>query len=119
MNVATNLESSAFYFPQQPALSETDSEITYGALNERVNCIATGLINMGIRQGEHVGICAPNSSDWIAFYFGVLKAGAVAVTYSSLLSQDELILLVFSILELIPITAAELVPFISMSPPRV
>lgn len=94
MNVATNLEASAFYFPQQPALSEAGSEITYGGLNERVNSIATGLINMGIKPGEHVGICAPNSSDWIAFYFGVLKAGAVAVTYSSLLSKDELTLLV-------------------------
>jgi len=94
MNVATNLESSAFYFPQQPALSEAGSEVTYGALNERVNRIATGLINMGIKPGEHVGICAPNTSDWIAFYFGVLKTGAVAVTYSSLLSKDELTLLV-------------------------
>ena len=94
MNIASNLEASAFYFPQQPALSEAGSEITYGALNERVNCIATGLIKMGIRPGEHVGICAPNSSDWIAFYFGILKTGAVAVTYSSLLSKDELTLLV-------------------------
>jgi long-chain acyl-CoA synthetase len=49
---------------------------------------------MGIKPGEHVGICAPNSTDWIAFYFGVLKTGAVAVTYSSILSKDELTLLV-------------------------
>jgi len=94
MNVATNLEVSAFYFPHQPALSEAGSEITYEALNRRVNCIATGLISMGIKPGEHVGLCAYNSSDWIAFYFGVLKTGAVAVTYSSLLSKDELALLV-------------------------
>jgi long-chain acyl-CoA synthetase len=94
MNIASNLETSAFYFPLQPALSESGSEISYELLNKRVNSIATGLIKMGIKQGEHVGICAPNSSDWIAFYFGVLKTGAVAVTYSSLLSKDELTLLV-------------------------
>jgi long-chain acyl-CoA synthetase len=93
MNLATNLEMSAFYFPQQPALSEAGSEITYGVLNERANCIATGLLAIGVKPGDHVGICAPNSSDWIAFYFGLLKTGAVAVTYSSLLSKDELTLL--------------------------
>jgi len=49
-------------------------------LNERANRIATGLMKMGVRPGEHVGLCAMNSADWIAFYFGVIKAGAVAVT---------------------------------------
>ncbi|MGE5841495.1 MAG: class I adenylate-forming enzyme family protein [Deltaproteobacteria bacterium] len=94
MNVATNLEASAFYFPQQPALSEAGREITYGRLNERVNRIASSLVEMGVQPGDHVAICAPNSADWIAFYFGILKTGAVAVTYSSLLSKDELTLLV-------------------------
>lgn len=94
MNVATNLEASAFYFPQQPALSEAGAEISYASLNDRVNRMASGLVRMGIRPGDHVGICAPNSTDWIAFYFGVLKTGAVAVTYSSLLSKGELTLLV-------------------------
>ena len=94
MNIATNLETSAFYFPQQPALSEAGFEITYGELNERANRIGTGLIRMGIKPGEHIGICAPNSTDWIAFYFGIIKAGAVAVTYSSLFTRDELTLLV-------------------------
>ena len=46
---------------------------------------------MGVKPGEHVGLCAPNSVDWIVFYFGVLKAGAVAVTLSGLLTGDELV----------------------------
>ena len=35
-----------------------------------------------------------NSADWIAFYFGVLKTGAVAVTLSGVLTGDELVNLV-------------------------
>ncbi len=49
---------------------------------------------MGIKPGDHIGLCAPNSGDWIAFYFGVLKAGAVAAALSSLLKRDELSLLI-------------------------
>ncbi len=93
MNLATNLERSAFFFPERPAISQAEVEISYGQLNDRSNRIATGLIKMGIRAGDRIGLCAPNSADWITFYFGVLKAGAVAITLSSLLKQDELTLL--------------------------
>ena len=94
MNVAHNLERSAFYFSEQSVLSEGFSETTYARLNNRANRVATALIRMGINPGDPVGLCAPNSGDWIAFYFGVLKAGGVAVTLSSLLTRDELSLLV-------------------------
>ena len=94
MNLATNLEASASFFPGRPAVREGDLELTYAQLNGRANRVATGLIEMGIKPGDHVGLCAPNSADWISFYFGVLKMGAVAVTYSALLSSDELALLV-------------------------
>jgi long-chain acyl-CoA synthetase len=94
MNIAKNLERSAFYFPDRPTISEGSSETSYAQLNEKANRVATALINLGITPGDHIGICAPNSGDWIAFYYGVLKAGAVAVTLSSILKQDELSLLI-------------------------
>jgi long-chain acyl-CoA synthetase len=94
MNLAHNLETSAFFFPDRPAIWEGSIVMTYRELNAHANRIATGLIKMGIKPGEHVGLCAPNSSEWIAFYFGVLKAGAVAVTLSSLLRREELALFI-------------------------
>jgi long-chain acyl-CoA synthetase len=94
MNLARNLETSAFFFPGHPAVSEGSVEATYGQLNEHANRVATGLIKMGVKPGERIGVCAPNSTDWITFYFGVLKAGAVAITLSSALRTDELTLLV-------------------------
>jgi len=94
MNLARNLESAALYFPDHPALREEGSEISYARLNDRANRVATALIGLGLQPGEHVALCAPNSADWITFYFGVLKAGAVAVTLSSLLAEKELALLV-------------------------
>jgi long-chain acyl-CoA synthetase len=90
MNCAQNLEISAFFFPERPAIREAGSEKTYAQLNDQANRIATGLIKVGLKSGDLVGLCAPNSGDWIAFYFGVLKAGAVAVTLSGVLTGDEL-----------------------------
>jgi len=94
MNLAQNLEASAFFFPDRPALCQAGSEWTYAQLNDQANRIATGLIKMGAKPGEYVGLCAMNSVDWIAFYFGVLKAGAIAVTLSGMLTGDELVNLV-------------------------
>ena len=90
MNLATNLERSAFFFPDRPAISEAGVDISYAQLNDRSNRLATALIKMGIKPGERIGLCAPNSADWIAFYFGALKAGAVAITLPFLLKAGEL-----------------------------
>jgi long-chain acyl-CoA synthetase len=57
------------------------------------NRVASALTGLKIQPGERIGLYAPNSGDWIAFYFGALKAGAVPVTLSSQLSRDELSLL--------------------------
>src|SRR4030042_1627354 len=93
MNLSQNLQSAAFFFPDRLAVREAGTETTYAQLNDRANRIATGLIRLGTKPGDHVGLCAPNSTDWITFYFGVLKAGAVAITLSSVLRRDELTLL--------------------------
>lgn len=90
MNIAKNLEQSSFFFPNRPAISENAAETSYAQLNDRSNRIATALLKLGVAPGDHIALCAPNSGEWVAFYFGVLKTGAVAVTHSSLLKRQEL-----------------------------
>jgi long-chain acyl-CoA synthetase len=93
LNIANNLERSARYFPNRPALSQQGAATSYSELNRTANQVATALIGLGIQPGDHIGLYAPNCVDWIAFYFGTLKAGAVPVSLSSQLSRNELSLL--------------------------
>ena len=90
MNIAQNLEKSALYFPDRPAVIEAEQEVSYRRFNEESNRVATALIGLGVNPGQHVALCAPNSYEWLAFYFGTLKAGAVAVTISNALNRAEL-----------------------------
>ncbi len=90
MNLARQLESSANFFPTRPAVSEAGTITTYAELNDRANRIATGLIKIGIKPDDLVAMCLPNSMDWIATYFGIIKTGAVAVTLAGGLTGDEL-----------------------------
>src|SRR4030042_1424375 len=90
MNLAENLESSAIYFPDRPAIIEADREVSYLELDQESNCLATALMKLGVQRGDPVALCAPSSYQWLACYFGILKAGAVAVTLPSTLTKSEL-----------------------------
>lgn len=90
MNLAENLERSAYYFPDHLAIIHENRKFLYLELNREANRVATALIKLGIQNGDHVVLCAPNSYEWLAFYFGVLKAGAVAATLPSTLTKSEL-----------------------------
>jgi long-chain acyl-CoA synthetase len=93
MNLARNLERSAAWFPDNLAVVENERGLTYGELDRQAGLVAAGLKALGLAPGDRVALCAPNSGEWLAFYFGVLKLGAVAITLSSQLSPEELRLL--------------------------
>ncbi len=91
MNIAHNLETAAFYFPERTAVIEGDKKISFAEFDRDANRIAASMLSAGVKPGHHLALCAPNSYRWLVFYFGALKAGAVAVTFSHLLMQDELL----------------------------
>jgi long-chain acyl-CoA synthetase len=91
MNVAQNLENATFHFSNRCAVVENQKEITFAEFNQVSSQVASALCDVGVQPGDHVALCAPNSFSWLAFYFGILKAGAVAVTFSHLLTKNELI----------------------------
>ena len=91
MNIANNLENAAFHFPDRCAIIDGGRKISYRQFNLESSNIAAALVGAGVGPGEHVALCAPNSYGWLAFYFGAIKAGAVAVTFSHLLTGPELL----------------------------
>ena len=89
MNLATILEDSAQFFPDNVAIIQDGKTYTYREFNEYSNRIASTLAENGVQPGDYIGFCAPNSYDWVALYYGALKCGAVAVTFSYLLTKYE------------------------------
>ena len=90
MNLAENLERSAYYFPDRLSILQEDRKISYLEFNKESNRVATALIGLGVQRGDFVALCAPNSIEWLAFYFGILKAGATAVTLPITFTKNEL-----------------------------
>lgn len=90
MNITNSIETAAFHFPEKIALIDGKTHLSYRELNAESNKIASALQKMGVGPGEHVALCAPNSYAWVAFYFGTLKTGAVAVTLPYVMTRNEL-----------------------------
>ncbi len=89
MNLANILDNSARFFPDNTAIIENEKKYTYSEFNSYAGRIASALSDYGIRPGDYIGFCAPNSYDWLALYYGAVKCGAVAVTFSHLLTKNE------------------------------
>lgn len=65
--------------PQAQAVVFGESALTYAALDQRANQLASLLRRRGVAVGSRVALCLPRSLDLIMAILAVLKAGAVYV----------------------------------------
>ncbi len=65
-------------------------EITWEQFRKRANRFANLLLSRGCRKGDKVSILMMNSIEWLPIYFGILKAGAVAVPLNYRYTADEI-----------------------------
>jgi long-chain acyl-CoA synthetase len=90
VNLKQMLEKSASDVPQKEAIILGSQRVTYGELEEASNKLANALIGLGLKKGDHVAILMSHCPEWVINYFGVVKAGGVAVLLGSMLKAPEL-----------------------------
>ncbi len=68
-------------FPDQEALIVKHQNIrwSYSELQQKIDDLATGLLELGIEPGDRVGIWGPNSYEWVLTQFATAKIGAIMV----------------------------------------
>jgi long-chain acyl-CoA synthetase len=65
-------------------------DMTWRVFDEKANRIANLLIKRGIKKGDKVAILLMNCLEWLPIYFGILKAGAVAVPLNFRYTAEEI-----------------------------
>lgn len=84
------LENQAVRQPEKVALVHEEVRATYAEVNRLANCVAAWFKSTGVVAGDRVVLLLPNSLEYVAAYYGILKVGAVAVPLSTDLKPDGL-----------------------------
>ncbi len=65
-------------------------EMSWADFDRRANRFANLLLSRGTARGTKVGILMMNCLEWLPVYFGILKAGCIAVPLNFRYSSDEI-----------------------------
>jgi fatty-acyl-CoA synthase len=86
------LEKWAFETPDKEFIVYPDRDLrfTYKQFNSRVDQLAKGLLYIGIKTGDKVGIWAKNVPDWTTLMFATAKVGAILVPINTNHKSTEL-----------------------------
>jgi long-chain acyl-CoA synthetase len=64
---------------------------TYRQFYEEACYAAAGLLELGVKRGDHVGLIADNRQEWMVADFGILSIGAIDVPRGGDIMEQELV----------------------------
>ena len=68
------------YGPRDAAVFvEQDKRFTWDELSETVDALAAGLLSLGLKKGDRIGIWSPNRWEWLVTQFATARIGLVLV----------------------------------------
>jgi long-chain acyl-CoA synthetase len=88
-NLAYMLRESAKAHPAKPAMLFDGGSISYAELDALSDRVAVGLREHGLDPGDAIGLQLPNIPQFVIAFFGIMKAGCVAVPMNVLLKAPE------------------------------
>jgi len=90
MNLRLMLEAAARRYGGKTAVAMDNSRLSYAQLDEAANKVANALLGVGVKKGDRVAMLLPNSPEFAAIYFGVVKIGGIAVPLDTKYKLTEL-----------------------------
>ena len=76
-------------YPDKTAIKFEGQEMTFRQVNERINRLANGLIDLGLKRGDRVAALLYNSPRAIETRFALMKAGLCMVPINIRQSEEE------------------------------
>ena len=91
LNLAVLLRESARRHPHRTAIIADERRLSWTELDTAADRLAEGLRRQGLRPGDAVALQLPNVPEFPIAWFGILKAGLVAVPMNVLLEDRQIV----------------------------
>src|ERR1700756_4233383 len=90
--IGVHFDRIAERFDERDALIVRHQHIrwTYRELKERVDAFAAGLLALGLKRGDRIGVWSPNNAEWMITQFATAKAGLILVNINPAYRVAEL-----------------------------
>ncbi|CAL7934503.1 unnamed protein product [Xylocopa violacea] len=87
------LGTAAERWPNQECLVvlHQNVKLTFSELIRRADHLAAGLLKLGMKPGDRLGIWGPNDAEWLIAFFTCARAGFISVLINPLYEMDELV----------------------------
>ncbi|CAG5903334.1 unnamed protein product [Menidia menidia] len=85
------LQSTVERWPDREAYVFVEDRVrkTFAQFQQDVDQAAAGLLALGLRRGDRLGIWGPNTYEWILFQFATAKAGIIMVSVNPAYQTQE------------------------------
>ncbi|MBN8543636.1 MAG: AMP-binding protein [Alphaproteobacteria bacterium] len=92
LTIGQALSRTAARFAERDAIifAQQGLRLNYREYDAKVTEVAKGLLAMGIKPGEHIGVWATNIPQWVLLQYGAARAGIVLVTINPAYRPFEL-----------------------------
>ena len=84
------LDRAAAEFPDRDYVVTDSAKCTYRDIKIWSERIAAGLVEMGVRRGDHVAVVLANFPEFVAVKYAIARVGAICVPINFLNRRDEL-----------------------------
>jgi fatty-acyl-CoA synthase len=90
--IGANLERTVGRVPDAEALVSRHQGLryTYAQLDEAIDVVARGLLDLGLEPGDRVGMWSPNSAEWVLVQYATAKVGVILVNINPAYRTSEL-----------------------------
>jgi len=89
-HIFTQFEEMGKKYPDREAIVFLGKGFSYKELAGLIDRLATSLNQLGVGKGDRVMIYVSNSPQWVISFFGILKAGAIAVPVPPIYTSFEI-----------------------------
>ncbi|MGE0230805.1 MAG: AMP-binding protein, partial [Flavobacteriaceae bacterium] len=87
--LSSALRKSARSYPDLNAIVSASGAITFRELDQRVDRLAAGLLQLGVSRGDNVALWLPNCQEWIELFCACARIGAVTVPVNIRYKAEE------------------------------